>query len=82
MDNNNRFCRRIILNGHLFSNQIPGFGTFGGNETPSSSTTTIENKFNNAIEEIAEDLENQHVKEVIGISAFGRKAKSFDIIVI
>jgi nucleoid DNA-binding protein len=40
-----------------------------------------QNKFNNAIEEIAEDLENQHVKEIIGFSSFGRKAKSFDITV-
>lgn len=35
--------------------------------------------FNKQIEEIAEDLESQHVKEVMGISEFGRKSKIFDI---
>lgn len=50
-----------------------GFGTFG--------TAPIHNKFNDAIEEISDDLENQHVKDVMGISGFGRKAKTFDIIV-
>lgn len=50
-----------------------GFGTFG--------TDTTGNKFNDAIEEIADDLENQHVKEIMGISGFGRKAKTFDIVV-
>lgn len=66
---------------HIFmpiSGNNTGFGTFGVDK-PSSSTTTSENKLNNAIEEIADDLENQHVKEVFGFSSFGRKAKSFDI---
>lgn len=32
------------------------------------------------IEDVAEDLESQHLKEVMGISGFGRKAaKVFDI---
>lgn len=58
----------------LFKIISTGFGTFGKKEAT--------NKFNEAIEEIAEDLESQHVKEVMGISEFGRKAKSFDITVI
>lgn len=52
-----------------------GFGTFGKQEIAS------QNKYNDEIEEIAEDLESQHVKEIMGISEFGRKAKSFDIVV-
>lgn len=55
----------------IFNILLAGFGTFGKQE--------IENKYNEAIEEIAEDLESQHVKEVMGISEFGRKAKKFDI---
>ncbi|XP_055704986.1 gastrulation defective protein 1 homolog [Phlebotomus papatasi] len=51
--------------------QNEGFGTFGKNAPV--------NKLNEAIEEITDDLESQHVKEVMGISGFGRKAKSFDI---
>ncbi|XP_059622309.1 gastrulation defective protein 1 homolog [Phlebotomus argentipes] len=51
--------------------QNEGFGTFGKNAPV--------NKLNQAIEEIADDLESQHVKEVMGISGFGRKAKNFDI---
>lgn len=53
-----------------------GFGTFGKNELTKAKT-----KFHDEIEEIAEDLESQHVKEIMGISEFGKKAKSFDIIV-
>lgn len=49
-----------------------GFGTFG-------QKIDAANKFNEQIEEIAEDLESQHVKEVMGISEFGRKSKIFDI---
>ena len=34
------------------------------------------------IDEVADDLESQHLKEIMGISEFGRKAaKSFDIVV-
>lgn len=54
--------------------RFSGFGTFGKN-APSNVT----NKFHDEIEEIAEDLESQHVKEIMGISEFGKKAKSFDI---
>lgn len=43
-----------------------GFGTFG--------KTSI-------INEDVDDVESQHVKNIMGISAFGRKAKSFDITV-
>lgn len=46
-----------------------GFGTFG-------RTPIQEHK---EIEEIAEDLENQHVQQVMGIKNFGKKAKSFDL---
>lgn len=53
-----------------------GFGTFGRNESAKAN-----DKLNYEIEEIAEDLESQHVKEIMGISEFGRKAQSFDIIV-
>ena len=49
-----------------------GFGTFSKDS---------QNKYNDAIEEIADDLESQHVQEVMGISGFGRKAKTFDITV-
>lgn len=46
-----------------------GFGTFG-------RTPIQEQKL---IEEIAEDLENQHVQQVMGIKNFGKKAKNFDL---
>ncbi|XP_037965751.2 gastrulation defective protein 1 homolog [Plutella xylostella] len=47
-----------------------GFGTFG--RTPIQEQTKD-------IDEIAEDLESQHVQEVMGIKNFGKKAKNFDI---
>lgn len=50
-----------------------GFGTFGRGE---------KNSLNNAIEELADDLESQQVKDIMGITEFGRKAKIFDITVI
>ncbi|KAM3955498.1 gastrulation defective protein 1 homolog [Aphomia sociella] len=46
-----------------------GFGTFG-------RTLIQEQK---EIEEIADDLENQHVQQVMGIKNFGKKAKNFNI---
>ncbi|XP_028174617.1 gastrulation defective protein 1 homolog [Ostrinia furnacalis] len=46
-----------------------GFGTFG-------RTPIQEHK---EIEEIADDLENQHVHQVMGIKNFGKKAKNFDV---
>ncbi|XP_068624955.1 gastrulation defective protein 1 homolog [Battus philenor] len=46
-----------------------GFGTFG--RTPIQEQKEIE--------EIADDLENQHVHQVMGIKNFGKKAKNFDI---
>ncbi|XP_053618525.1 gastrulation defective protein 1 homolog [Plodia interpunctella] len=46
-----------------------GFGTFG-------RTLIQEHK---EIEEISDDLENQHVHQVMGIKNFGKKAKNFDI---
>ncbi|XP_031621375.1 gastrulation defective protein 1 homolog [Contarinia nasturtii] len=49
-----------------------GFGTFGKSEKE-------KNSLNIAIEELAEDLESQRVKEIMGITEFGRKAKTFDI---
>lgn len=53
---------------------FPGFGLFGKQET--------KNSINNAIEELAiDDLESQRVKDIMGISEFGRKAKIFDITV-
>lgn len=52
-----------------------GFGTFG----KSNKSSTEINKFNEAIEELADDLEDQQIKDVMGITAFGRKAKQFDI---
>lgn len=51
---------------------LEGFGTFGKNNKKDKS-------FSVAIEEIADDLESQHVQEIMGISEFGRKAKSFSI---
>lgn len=63
----------ICVKCFLISSFGVGFGTFG--------TDTTINKYNEAIEEIADDLENQHVKEIMGISGFGRKAKTFDIVV-
>lgn len=50
-----------------------GFGVFGKQETT--------NSLNNAIEELADDLESQQVRDIMGISEFGRKAKTFDITV-
>lgn len=50
-----------------------GFGTFGKQE---------KNSINNAIEDLAiDDAESQQVKDIMGISEFGRKAKTFDITV-
>lgn len=46
-----------------------GFGTFG--RTPIQEQKEIE--------EIADDLENQHVQQVMGIRNFGKKAKNFDL---
>ncbi|CAH2097375.1 unnamed protein product [Euphydryas editha] len=46
-----------------------GFGTFG--RTPIQEQKDIE--------EIAEDLESQHVHQVMGIKNFGKKAKNFDV---
>ncbi|XP_047540300.1 gastrulation defective protein 1 homolog [Vanessa atalanta] len=46
-----------------------GFGTFG--RTPIQEQKDIE--------EIAEDLESQHVQQVMGIKNFGKKAKNFDV---
>ncbi|CAK1543634.1 unnamed protein product [Leptosia nina] len=45
-----------------------GFGTFG--------RPIQEHK---EIEELSDDLESQHVQEVMGIKNFGKKAKNFDI---
>lgn len=52
--------------------QFLGFGTFGKQE---------KNSLNNAIEELADDLESQQVRDIMGITEFGRKAKIFDITV-
>ncbi|KAJ0171300.1 hypothetical protein K1T71_012850 [Dendrolimus kikuchii] len=46
-----------------------GFGTFG-------RTPIQEHK---EIEDITDDLENQHVQQVMGIKNFGKKAKSFNL---
>ncbi|KAJ2938882.1 hypothetical protein O0L34_g17693 [Tuta absoluta] len=51
------------------STSTSGFGTFG--RTPI--------KDQQIIEEISEDLESQHVQEVMGIRNFGKKAKNFNI---
>lgn len=56
----------------IFICPILGFGTFGRKE---------KNSLNNAIEELADDLESQRVKDIMGITEFGRKAKIFDITV-
>lgn len=53
-------------------NFILGFGTFGKQQ----KGTPI-----NAEELTTEDLESQRVQEIMGISEFGRKAKTFDITV-
>lgn len=54
---------------------ILGFGTFGKHEQE-------KNVINNAIEDLAiDDAESQRVKDIMGISEFGRKAKIFDITV-
>ncbi|XP_013193892.2 gastrulation defective protein 1 homolog [Amyelois transitella] len=46
-----------------------GFGSFG--------RTPIQD--HKEIEELSDDLENQHVHQVMGIKNFGKKAKNFDI---
>ncbi|XP_038218243.1 gastrulation defective protein 1 homolog [Zerene cesonia] len=46
-----------------------GFGTFG--RTPIQEQKEIE--------ELSDDLENQHVQKVMGIKNFGKKAKNFDV---
>ncbi|XP_041974755.1 gastrulation defective protein 1 homolog [Aricia agestis] len=48
---------------------VTGFGKFG--RTPIQEQKEIE--------EIADDLESQHVQEVMGIKNFGKKAKNFNI---
>lgn len=37
---------------------------------------------NEKIDKVSDDLESQHLKEIMGITSFGRKAKVFDIEVI
>lgn len=61
----------FILNKSTTSetNETSGFGTFG--RTPIQEQKEIE--------EIAEDLESQHVHQVMGIKNFGKKAKNFNI---
>lgn len=54
--------------------QTAGFGVFG-------KEAQTKNSLNEAIEELADDLESQQVKDIMGISEFGRKAKTFDITV-
>lgn len=51
------------------TNETSGFGTFG--RTPIQEQKEIE--------EIAEDLESQHVHQIMGIKNFGKKAKNFNI---
>ncbi|KPJ08622.1 Gastrulation defective protein 1-like [Papilio machaon] len=46
-----------------------GFGTFG----------RIPIQEQKEIEEIADDLENQHVHQIMGIKNFGKKAKNFNV---
>lgn len=55
---------------HKYS--IIGFGTFGKQQT----STPIDAEDLNT-----EDLESKRVQEIMGISEFGRKAKTFDITV-
>ncbi|RVE46659.1 hypothetical protein evm_008671 [Chilo suppressalis] len=66
---------KITLNFQKESNEptssSEGFGTFGRTGTPIQEQKEIE--------EIAEDLENQHVQQVMGIKNFGKKAKNFDL---
>lgn len=52
------------------SDPAAGFGTFG--RTPIKEQSK-------EIEDIADDLESQHVHQVMGIRNFGKKAKNFDI---
>ncbi|CAO1420113.1 unnamed protein product [Diamesa serratosioi] len=52
-----------------------GFGTFSALDNDSSSKSNVKK----AIEDIEEDLESKQVKEIMGISSFGRKAKQFNI---
>lgn len=59
------FKQTMLRTVRLLTIYVSGFGTFG--------------KVNQS-EEI-DDVETQHVKNIMGISAFGRKAKSFDITV-
>lgn len=61
-----------ITSKFLFLEGFGTFNTFGKNNKKKKS-------FSIAIEEIADDLESQHVQEIMGISEFGRKAKSFCI---
>lgn len=61
----------VIFSSSFF---LKGFGVFG-------KDSEANNSLNVAIEELADDLENQQVKEIMGISEFGTKAKTFDITV-
>lgn len=67
----------------MLNYKVTGFGTFGKIDTPTNTTTggviPQKHSLNNKIEELTDDFENQHVKEIMGIAGFGRKAKSFDI---
>lgn len=56
---------KILIVNKRFRSFYTGFGTFG---------KTSKN-------EEVDDIETQHVKNIMGISAFGRKAKNFDITV-
>lgn len=46
------------------------FGKFGKNEVPNNPV---------AIEALEDDVESKQMKEVMGISGFGKKAKSFNV---
>lgn len=53
-----------------FTLSLPDFGSFG----------KIGKSGDAAVDAIADDLESQHVAEVMGIAGFGKKAKQFDIL--
>lgn len=61
----------LNVNNDEKKDEIPtsGFGTFG----------RIPIQEQKEIEEIADDLENQHVEQVMGIKNFGKKAKNFNV---
>lgn len=64
---------KISTNFGLNAEVVEATGSIGTFEVPSTSSEGVE------IQNLKDDTEDQEIKEKIGISTFGKKAKVFDI---